>query len=1078
MIVRKILLSALLLVAVVASAAPPNVNEALASQRDLWGELAMQQPGGPSYEFFEKLLPLLRYVNTSYREYPLALSAPLAEKKARLISNGSAVNIPITPEQHRNWYGYPIGVTFYVGDLDEIYGHDAAHLIGPTFERGYLPVVRTSYQGITEEAFVPAEGTWADHAAVFVKFSSAAGKSPISATVDCKTALHVQGNALCDAQGHTFVLLGDRWNWDDKQKRLTASLDAQNPLLLAVLTDPASEPTKKLDAATYDQLRTNCINIWQGWIDRCAQLNVPEEIVTRAWKTSIIGELMIASGDRMYYSAGNVYRNMWVAENGDAAKALAAYGLLDTVEPMAGPILKVNQKGLDYHNAGFKLQFVAYMYWMSRDAAFVRKYQDLWQPEVERILSSRQKDNGLLPKESYCGDIHTVVYSLNSNANSWRGLHDIAAVLADMGQSVEAARLSSAAAEFRTAILAAIQKSERLDAKPPFIPVALFGEEKPYEALTATVMGTYWNLMIPYVIGSGILDESRTAAVLDYLQTRGGLCMGMLRIHQHSGLFANEDGLDDGYTSRYVQALLRRDEADRVLVSFYGKLAQGFTRDTFVGAEGTSLVALDPGGRPMYLPPNSTGNGFFLGMLRDLLVQDESVDDNGVPDKLRLMFATPRAWLEDGKTIEVKNAPTVFGPVSVVAHSDLAHSKITVEVSPPPRTTHSTQIRLRLPLPWKVLSANIGEGKLSVGLDGTFDITSQRKPFTLKVNVSREVSAAPLHHYADHSKLMMYADDHGAEHSVQTPQDWQHRRQDILLSMQAVMGDLPSRRDLPPLDVKVTEQVEGDGFVREKLTFVAEGQERVPAYLFVPSPALAGKKYPAILALHQTTSVGKMEPAGLAGNMPYGLELARRGYVVLCPDEPSFGEYQYDFHTNGYVSGSMKAIANHMRCIDLLTQRPEVDAERIGVIGHSLGGHNSLFVAVFDPRIKVVVTSCGWTPFADYRGGDIQGWTSDRYMPRLRDVYHLNVAEVPFDFYEVIAAIAPRAVLSISPIQDDNFDVRGVKKAIPVMAEVYRLLGAPDALQVIYPPEVHSFPPENREKAYAFLDAHLGHATK
>jgi hypothetical protein len=99
-------------------------------------------------------------------------------------------------------------------------------------------------------------------------------------------------------------------------------------------------------------------------------------------------------------------------------------------------------------------------------------------------------------------------------------------------------------------------------------------------------------------------------------------------------------------------------------------------------------------------------------------------------------------------------------------------------------------------------------------------------------------------------------------------------------------------------------------------------------------------------------------------------------------------------------------------------------------------------------------------------------------MPRLRDVYHLNVAEVPFDFYEVIAAIAPRAVLSISPIQDDNFDVRGVKKAIPVMAEVYRLLGAPDALQVIYPPEVHSFPPENREKAYAFLDAHLGHATK
>jgi pimeloyl-ACP methyl ester carboxylesterase len=592
-------------------------------------------------------------------------------------------------------------------------------------------------------------------------------------------------------------------------------------------------------------------------------------------------------------------------------------------------------------------------------------------------------------------------------------------------------------------------------------------------------MGTYGNLMIPYIVGSGILDESHTGAVLEYLQTHGGLCMGMLRIHQHSGLFANEDGLDDGYTSRYVQALLRRDDVDRVLVSFYGKLAQGFTRDTFVGAEGTSMVALDGGGRPMYLPPNSTGNAFFLAMLRDLLVQDESTDDNGVPDKLRLLFATPRAWLDDGKTIKVKNAPTVFGPVSVIAHSDLAHSNITVEVSPPPRPTHSTQIRLRPPLPWKVLSASIGDEKLPIGPDGTFDITSQKKPFTLQVAVSREISAAPLHRYADHSKLMMYMDDQGAEHPVQTPQDWQQRRQDILLGMQAVMGDLPGCRDLPSLDVKVTEQFQGDGFVRQKLSFVAEGQDRIPAYLFVPQTT-TGAKYPAVLALHQTTSVGKMEPAGLAGNMPYGLELARRGYVVLCPDEPSFGEYQYDFHApgNGYVSGSIKAIANHMRCIDLLTQRPEVDVNRIGVIGHSLGGHNSLFLAAFDPRVKAVVTNCGWTPFADYQGGNITGWTSDRYMPRLRDVYHLNVAEVPFDFYEVIAAIAPRPLLSISPTQDANFDVNGVKKAIAAAGQIYKLLGAPDALQAIYPNCAHSFPPENREKAYAFLDAQLGNTGK
>src|SRR5206468_2242020 len=122
------------------------------------------------------------------------------------------------------------------------------------------------------------------------------------------------------------------------------------------------------------------------------------------------------------------------------------------------------------------------------------------------------------------------------------------------------------------------------------------------------------------------------------------------------------------------------------------------------------------------------------------------------------------------------------------------------------------------------------------------------------------------------------------------------------------------------------------------------------------------------------------------------------GYVVLCPDYPSFGDYPYDFKKSHYASGTMKGIFNHMRCVDLLQGREEVDPQRIGVIGHSLGGHNAMFVAVFDPRIKVIVASCGWTPFADYYGGKIAGWSSDRYMPRLREKYDLDIKRVPFDF--------------------------------------------------------------------------------
>ncbi len=102
-----------------------------------------------------------------------------------------------------------------------------------------------------------------------------------------------------------------------------------------------------------------------------------------------------------------------------------------------------------------------------------------------------------------------------------------------------------------------------------------------------------------------------------------------------------------------------------------------------------------------------------------------------------------------------------------------------------------------------------------------------------------------------------------------------------------------------------------------------------------------------------------------------------------------------------------------------------MDPERIGTIGHSLGGHNALFLAAFDRRVRATVTSCGWTPFADYYGGNLKGWTSDRYMPRIRDDFALDPSRVPFDFPGIFAVIAPRAVMSVSPEKDHNFEIRG-----------------------------------------------------
>jgi len=329
--------------------------------------------------------------------------------------------------------------------------------------------------------------------------------------------------------------------------------------------------------------------------------------------------------------------------------------------------------------------------------------------------------------------------------------------------------------------------------------------------------------------------------------------------------------------------------------------------------------------------------------------------------------------------------------------------------------------------------------------------------------------------YADHTKLLVARNGDGVEQAVKTPADWQVRRAHILAHLQDVMGPLPGGERRVPLDMKVLATVDEPKYVRQKVSFASEPGDRVPAWLFVPKGETQGRKRPAMLCLHQTVAIGKDEPAGLGGkeNLHYARELAERGYVTLAPDYPNFGDYKVDPYALGYASASMKGIWNHVRAVDLLAGLDGVDPKRIGVIGHSLGGHNSIFVALFDERLKAVVSSCGFNSFPQYYGGKIAGWSHKGYMPRLQAVYQIDLAKVPFDFPELIGALAPRAFFTNSPLRDDNFDAEGVRVCINSAKPVYDLLGASDRVKAIYPDAAHDFPPDARRQAYEFLDAIL-----
>lgn len=329
--------------------------------------------------------------------------------------------------------------------------------------------------------------------------------------------------------------------------------------------------------------------------------------------------------------------------------------------------------------------------------------------------------------------------------------------------------------------------------------------------------------------------------------------------------------------------------------------------------------------------------------------------------------------------------------------------------------------------------------------------------------------------YREHQDLSYFLDANGQKQPIKSPADWVKRREHVAAWMQTVMGPLPKPDKPVPLDMKVEEEVAVGELTRKKVSYHTDSTERrVKAFLFFPKTAR--KPTPAILCLHQTINIGKSEPAGLGGspNLHYALHLAQRGYVTLAPDYPSFGEYSFDFApAHGYTSGSMKAIYDNIRAVDLLQSLPEVDKDRIGCIGHSLGGHNTMFTAFFEPRIKCLVSNCGFTRFHKYYKGALKGWTSARYMPLIDSRHHNSPDEVPFDFPEIVAGFAPRPFLASSPIGDSNFEVSGVKDSIASAKPIYELLGAGDALHANYPNCAHDFPEDVRKVAYDFLDKHL-----
>ena len=322
-----------------------------------------------------------------------------------------------------------------------------------------------------------------------------------------------------------------------------------------------------------------------------------------------------------------------------------------------------------------------------------------------------------------------------------------------------------------------------------------------------------------------------------------------------------------------------------------------------------------------------------------------------------------------------------------------------------------------------------------------------------------------------------------------------------------LLGDFP---DPPPLQTETLESVEIEGGRRDLIEYVSELEdpcfdrpaEKVRAYLFVPHHKQLDQ-FPAIIAIHQDgprSDLGKNEPAGLDGDgdQHFGIELFRRGYVVICPDRIGHAgrrrslsvkdEQRKPERADSHYAGQLllagrnligKEAYDLMRAADVLCGLDYVDQTRLGAIGHSAGGYELVFFMFVDERIKAGVSSCGFFEI-------LEDFHEDAPMKRSADSVIPGLAKVG-KAADYLAYVAPRPVLMTRGLwewgtegiwgQFSKDHVKQTKTIEEHARDRYVELSASDALKVIYFEENggnHAFPPQVKEEAYRWLDNQLG----
>lgn len=293
---------------------------------------------------------------------------------------------------------------------------------------------------------------------------------------------------------------------------------------------------------------------------------------------------------------------------------------------------------------------------------------------------------------------------------------------------------------------------------------------------------------------------------------------------------------------------------------------------------------------------------------------------------------------------------------------------------------------------------------------------------------------------------------------------WKQQRQDQY--RQAIGIDTYCKQERTPLRTQITGTLQEQGFRIEKLHFESLPGLYVCANLYIPD-GLA-QPAPAILYLCGHARHQK------AFYQDHPRRLAQLGFVTLVVDTIQLGEvtgYHHGTHrfgwfhwiSKGYTPAGVE-VWNAIRGLDLLSERSEVDPERLGVTGNSGGGSISWWLACADDRIKALAPSCGTGTIESH----VREWTIDTHC----DCVHPN-NPYGWSLIEACALVAPKTLLIVTPDQDRHFHIDSVRKVHQRLKALYEEIGHGDHIGLCEFVGRHGYSEVSRTTIFSFFIQHL-----